>query len=267
MNLQAVAITAWALLALGATPSSGAAPVAPFNPPSEAMLPSDVRGETIRYGQRIVTQTGVFAKPYVGNALSCTNCHLEAGRKPKAAPYVGVYASFPQYRARSGKVDRIEDRINDCFQRSLNGKALPYESREMTALVAYMAWLSEGVPTGMKVEGQGFSRISPSAPPDAKRGSQVYGTSCAQCHGPDGQGTAAFPPLWGERSFNIGAGMARLDTAAAFIKWNMPLGQGGTLSDQQAYDVAAYLLSQPRPDFGPKVHDWPKGGKPKDSPY
>ena len=157
--------------------------------------------------------------------------------------------------------------------RSMNGKALPLDSPEMNAMLSYMAWLSKGVPTGVSVAGRGFKRLIPQRPSDPVQGQRLYIAQCALCHGVDGQGmvspnnTYGFPALWGPRSFNIGAGMARLHTAAAFIKWNMPLGQGGSLSDQDAYDIAAYFTHQPRPDFPGKEQDWPQGGKPDDARY
>ncbi len=246
-----------------AEPSTGV----PFSPPSEANIPQDARGEEIRHGMQLVKATRAHLPEHVGNALSCTSCHLEAGRKPKAAPFVGVYAAFPQYRARNARVDTLEDRINDCFQRSLDGKPLSRDSRDMRAMVAYMAWLSEGVPVGKQPEGSGIPRIKSRRKPDPEAGKTLYARSCAQCHGQDGQGMGAFPPLWGAESFNLGAGMARLNTAAAFIKWNMPLGQGGSLSNEEAYDVAAFVLSHERPDYAGKQLDWPKGGKPGDAPY
>ena len=239
----------------------------PFAPPSEATLPRDERGEAIRLGLRIVRNTPAMLPAHVGNSLSCTHCHLDAGRRPKAAPFVGVYAAFPQYRARSARVDTLEDRINDCVQRSLNGKPLAHASPEMRALVAYMAWLSEGVPVGIQPEGKGIPRIFPRRAPDLKAGKQRYAVTCAACHGPDGAGTGSAPPLWGPRSFSVGAGMARMNTIAAFIKWNMPLGRGGSLSNEEAYDLAAYVLSHERPDFAAKHLDWPRGGKPADAPY
>jgi thiosulfate dehydrogenase len=239
----------------------------PFSPPSEEALPRDARGEEIRHGMQLVRATRKHLPEHVGNALSCTSCHLEAGRKPKAAPFVGVYAAFPQYRARSARVDTLEDRINDCFQRSLNGKPLSKDSRDMRAMVTYMAWLSEGVPVGEQPEGKGIPRITSSRKPDPEAGKRLYAASCAACHGQNGEGMGAFPPLWGPQSFNIAAGMARLNTAAAFIKWNMPLGKGGSLSNEEAYDLAAHLLSHPRPDYAAKHLDWPEGGKPEDAPY
>lgn len=240
---------------------------APFSPPSEEAIPQDARGAEIRYGLQLVKETRQRLPENVGNSLSCTNCHLEAGRKPKAAPFVGVYAAFPQYRARSARVDTLEDRINDCFQRSLDGKPLSKDSREMRAMVTYMAWLSEGVPVGKQPEGSGIPKFKPGRKPDLEAGKTLYASACAACHGQDGQGMGNFPPLWGANSFNLGAGMARLNTAAAFIKWNMPLGKGGSLSHEEAYDVAAYVLSHERPDFAGKQLDWPKGGKPEDAPY
>jgi thiosulfate dehydrogenase len=220
-----------------------------------------------------MTQTVTFASQYSGNALNCTSCHLDAGRRPYASSLVGVWGVFPEYRTRSGRVQVLQDRINDCFERSMNGRALPLDSDEMHGLLAYMRWLSKGVPTGQDGPARGFQRITSPQPPDPERGKHIYADKCAACHGPDGQGVygaigeTLFPPVWGPRSFNIGAGMARVNTAAAFVKANMPLGQGGTLTEQEAFDVAAYFTQQPRPDFAAKDRDWPKGGKPKDARY
>lgn len=145
----------------------------------------------------------------------------------------------------------------------------------MVGILSYIWWLSKGVPTGMDVEGRGFQRIKlPGGnKPDAENGKAIYAAKCASCHGQEGQGMTGpkgeylFPAVWGPNSFNIGAGMARLNNAAAFVKANMPLGQGNTLTDQEAFDVAAYFTQQPRPDFVTKSQDWPKGGKPADARY
>jgi thiosulfate dehydrogenase len=257
-------LIAGALVASGCqAPEAQRAAASPSPSPSP---PSGELGAAIALGERIVRETGVHAKGYVGNELSCASCHIDAGRRANAAPFTGVYAGYPQYRARSGEVTTLEDRVNECFERSMNGKPLPRDSREMRALIAYMAWTSHGVPVG-RPEGLGIAKIASERAPDAARGKVAYAASCATCHGADGQGVGSFPPLWGESSFNVGAGMARLDTAAAFIKWNMPKGREGTLSNEEAYDIAAYVLSHPRPDFAGKRYDWPKGGKPSDAAY
>jgi thiosulfate dehydrogenase len=181
-------------------------------------------------------------------------------------PLVGSYARFPQYRARSGRVDVLEDRINDCFERSMNGKALDRSGRDMHDIIAYLAFLSIGMPVGVEMEGQGLPKLEPLTG-DTVRGRQVFTSTCAVCHGPDGEGSVAAPPLWGPRSYNIGAGMARVNTAAAFIHKVMPRDRPGTLSPQQAFDVAAYINSRPRPDFARKEYDWPHGGAPPDVAY
>lgn len=246
---------------------------APFNPPSEDAMPTGPMGEAIRYGHQLTTQTQVYAKEYVGNGLNCTSCHLNGGRTQNAAPWVGIWGVFPEYRPRNAEINALQDRVNDCFQRSLNGKPLPVGSKEMRGILAYMWWLSKDVPTGVDVEGRGFKRIKAEREPDTAKGKEIYAKKCMVCHGSDGQGANGpdgkymFPALWGEKSFNIAAGMARLNTAAAFVKANMPLGQGGSLTDQEAYDVAAYLTQQPRPDYADKHKDWPKGDKPKDARY
>jgi thiosulfate dehydrogenase len=170
-------------------------------------------------------------------------------------------------------VTSLQERINDCFQRSMNGKPLLFDSAEMNAIMAYIKWISTDVPTGTSVSGRGFEKIDTALMPDHARGAAVYTAQCASCHGTSGQGTPSpaggyvFPPVWGNQSFNVGAGMARLYTAAAFVKHNMPLGQSGKLSPQEAVDVAAFFTQQPRPDFPAKAKDWPKGDKPKDARY
>lgn len=181
-------------------------------------------------------------------------------------PWVGAFARFPQYRARSGKVDLIEDRINDCFRRSMNGRAVDPTGKDMRDIVTYFAFLSSGTPVGTETEGQGFPRLQPMKG-DPARGAAVFVSTCARCHGPTGQGTAIAPPLWGPRSYNQGAGMARINTAASFIHEAMPIDRAQRLTAQQAFDVATYVNTRPRPDFPAKVRDWPHGGKPDDADY
>jgi thiosulfate dehydrogenase len=177
-----------------------------------------------------------------------------------------VYSRFPQYRSRNGLVNLLEDRINDCFERSLNGTALPREGGDMRDLVAWFAWVSRGVPPPGAVRGMGLGNME-SVEGDTVRGREVFAAVCMRCHGPAGLGTTLAPPLWGPRSFNTGAGMARLRTAAAFIRYSMPTDVAVTLTDQQATDVAAYVVSRPRPDFARKALDWPNGDPPPDVAY
>ena len=263
-------------LALVGSPAVGAqqaGPEARFSPPDESTIPAGAMGEAIRYGKKLVTEPRTYMPDYVGSHLRCVSCHLDNGRTPHAAPWVGIWGVFPEYRSRNAQVNALQDRINDCVERSLNGKRLPLESAEMRAILAYMQWLSQGVPTGVSVQGRGFKRVTAAQAPDPEHGREVYAVKCASCHGADGQGMygpageVTYPPLWGPYSFNIGAGMGRIGNASAFVKWNMPLGQGGTLTDQEAMDVAAYFTVQPRPDFARKHLDWPKGDKPKDARY
>ncbi|MEQ1793703.1 MAG: c-type cytochrome, partial [Nitrospira sp.] len=174
---------------------------------------------------------------------------------------------YPEYRARADRQMTLADRINECFERSLNGTSLSPDSSKLQAVVAYIEWLSQNVPMGSAVPWRGIPRINASRTPDPINGKKLFAARCVGCHGADGQGTMAAPPVWGPQSYNIAAGMARVSVAASFIKSNMPRGWGWTLSDDEAFDVAAYVNSQPRPDFPGKQHDWPKGGKPADTPY
>ncbi|MEC4718363.1 MULTISPECIES: c-type cytochrome [Noviherbaspirillum] len=251
--------------------SAAVRPTAEFKVPAESTIPSGPQGDAIRNGKLLLTETHQRLPNNVGNKLTCANCHIGAGTTPNASPWVGIWGVFPEYRSRGGQINSLQQRVNDCFQRSMNGKALPYDSKEMNDILAYMQWLSTGVPTGVSVKGRGFGPINRELKPNADNGKAVYAAKCASCHGVNGEGMKdakgayTFPALWGKDSFNVGAGMARTYTAAAFVKHNMPLGQPNTLTDQEAVDVAEFFTHQPRPDYAPKVKDWPKGDKPKDA--
>jgi thiosulfate dehydrogenase len=238
-----------------------------FAPPSPETIPGSQLGEQIRLGYQIVVNTQKYARPYVGNRLNCTNCHLDGGLNPNAASFVGLAAVYPEYRARNARVNTLADHVNECVERSLNGRALPPDSSKLQAIVAYITWLSQGVPQGATLSWRGLQRIDSRRPLDPGNGEKVFANKCAFCHGSDGLGTMAAPPVWGSQSYNIAADMARVTVAAAFIKANMPRARGWSLSDDDAYDVAAYINAQPRPDFPGKANDWPKGGKPADAPY
>jgi thiosulfate dehydrogenase len=258
---SALAIAALACDAPQKTPAS-----VPFRVPQlDSVKDSAVRVSAIR-GRAILEATRDSLPSNVGNALRCASCHFLAGTRRNALPWVGVYSRFPQYRARDGRVDLIEDRINDCFERSMNGRALPANSSAMRDIVTYFAVLSSGVPAGAQVEGQGLPKLA-MLTSDSSRGRALFAMKCVRCHGPNGEGTALAPPQWGPRSFNIGAGMARRNTLAAFIHELMPFDSARTLTTQQAYDLAAYIGTRPRPDFKGKEKDWPNGGAPSDVAY
>jgi thiosulfate dehydrogenase len=229
------------------------------------LIPSGPLGASIRRGRALLAATRDSLPTHVGNTLRCVSCHLDDGRR-QSGSWVGVFARYPQYRARSAMVETIEYRVNDCFRRSMNGTPLASDGAEMRDIVAYLWFLSRDVAVAPP---QPSSRLAKwrALAPDAGAGGRVYGTVCARCHGEDGGGTAVAPPLWGPQSYNIGAGMARVRTAAAFISENMPFDQPGSLSDQQALDVAAYVNARPRPDFPDKIHDWPNGDSPPDVAY
>jgi thiosulfate dehydrogenase len=268
--LAAIVLSGITSSAIAETP---AARTWPFPVPNAATIPSGPLGDSIRFGEKVFSDTQGNAKAYVGNGLNCTSCHLNGGRTPYASPMVGIWGVFPEYRSRSARVEDLNDRINDCFLRSMNGKPPLAGGKLMVGLLSYMAWLSQGVPTGMSVAGRGFEDIALPAPAqvDAAKGKTLYAAKCSACHGVDGQGMAGangaylFPPLWGPKSFNVGAGMARLGNAAGFIKVNMPVGAGNTLSAEDAIDIAAYFTRQPRPAFTAGAADWPKGNKPADA--
>lgn len=224
-----------------------------FHSPLESAMPDDEFGKMVLLGKRIFVDTQRYAKQYTGNGLNCVNCHLDRGRHNDSAPMGPAYVRYPKYRGKNKQVNTMEQRIRGCFTYSANGTPPPPLSKEMKALVSYFDWLATGAPANTKLKEAGFAKVDkPPQKPDPKRGAQVFARNCALCHGAQGEGTQVngsyqFPPLWGDQSYNWGAGMHRINTAAAFIQANMPLGKGGSLSLQEAWDVAAYINSHPRP--------------------
>jgi thiosulfate dehydrogenase len=258
-----------------------------WTPPDITSVAEDSFSTLVKYGNALFTDTANEigpavsdpAKRFAGNNLACQNCHLSGGTQPYAMPLIGVWGQFPQYRPREGAVDTLEDRINGCMERSMNGRGLPPESREMRAFLAYMRWLSTGIPDGAKLRGGGVLKIKePERAANLRRGSEIFSEMCATCHGANGLGQRAqsgsgyqFPPLWGSDSYNDGAGMSRLLTVAAYAMHNMPIGtrfDAPVLTDEQAYDVAAFIISQKRPEKANLDKDFPvRIQKPIDTPY
>ena len=232
---------------------------------SVATFPSGPEGDLIRYGHALVVDTAKYIgkssedpqKRFGGNDLACTNCHLNAGLQPFGAPFVSTFATFPMLV--DDQVLGLKHRINGCMIRSMNGKFMPVDGREMEALVMYIKYLGKGTPEGIRLPGMGLMPLAdPPLSPDAARGTKIYAAHCATCHGENGQGQRrvrpavgyTIPPLWGDESFNAAAGMAKIAYAAAFIRANMPLGinyREPVLTLQEAWDVAAYMNSKPRP--------------------
>ena len=234
-------------------------------------LGQGAENDLIRYGRELIVNTPRHigknaadpAMRLAGNDLACQSCHLNAGLQPFAAPFVSTFATFPMLV--DDQVLTLADRINGCMRRSMNGKDLPGESREMEALIAYFKFVGKGTPEGMRIAGMGLKPIMPpTEPPDARRGETVYAKLCVNCHKEDGQGEPkpspgvgyTIPPLWGEASFNAGAGMAKTAYAASYIHDNMPFGidyRTPVLTVQQAWDVAAYMISKPHPPAPPET--------------
>lgn len=231
--------------------------------PVEA-LPAGEKNELVRYGWELVIDTAAHigksaadpAKRYAGNDLACGHCHMNAGLRAYAMPFVSTVATFPTLAGDT--LMTLPQRVNQCMQRSMNGSPLPDESREMQAFIAYLEFLGDGAPEGVRLPGMGlYPMPEPNEPADATRGEAVYREHCALCHGENGEGQRhaarvgySIPPLWGGDSFNATAGLNALPMAAAFIHANMPVGadrQQPLISIQQAWDVAAFMTTRPRP--------------------
>ena len=283
-----------AVVAFAATPlnCAGAQTQTPalWTVPEVGALANDAFGNQVRQGRDLVTATYALIGPevpdqtkrFAGNNLACSNCHLQAGTKKFGLPIFGLFELFPQYSARRGAEITIEDRINSCMVRSMNGRELPNDSPEMQDIVAYIRFLSSGVAPGQILPGLGAGAMPElERAADPVRGRAIYANACLTCHNTDGSGIRRslpttdlgymMPPLWGPDSFNDGAGMARLITAANFIHFNMPHGAdylNPQLTVEQAWDVAAYLVSQARPKKAGLEKDFPDLlQKPVDNPY
>jgi len=255
----------------------------------EADLPPGERGAKIKYGHLLITRTSDYIGPlasdpqkmYAGNNLTCNNCHLNAGRKIGSGSFVGVSNRFPQFRGRENKDGTLKERINGCMERSMSGSKMPENSEEMDAMVAYMDWLSEGVPANVERRYKGYIKIDiPKYKADPDIGKALYERLCMHCHMENGEGKAIqgvnftgyiYPPVGGKDSYNDGAGMNRVITAAEFIKGNMPFGasyDAPQVTDVEAYHLAAYINTFDRPSKQNKAADFPdKRRKPVSTPY
>ena len=249
-------------------------------------LPQDssLSSKQIRYGYELIAHTATYLGPngkikQITNGMNCQNCHLQAGTKPWGLNYSSVAANYPKYRARSGTVESIVKRVNDCLERSLNGKTLDSNSAEMQAFVSYIHWVGAAIPKGTIAHGSGIA-ILPflNRSADPAKGKTLYVTHCSKCHGNNGEGRLDSsqlnyflnPPLWGKNSYNQGAGINQLSKLAGFIKNNMPNGTGYQqpyLTNQEAWDLAAFINTQDRP-IKDLSKDWPNlATKPIDYPY
>jgi thiosulfate dehydrogenase len=251
--------------------------------PDSSQIPDTPHGHLIRYGKDLIAHTAVYLGPKgkvkaSTNGMNCQNCHLNAGTKPYGNNYSAVRSTYPKFRARSGTNETIEKRVNDCIERSLNGNKLEDSCREMRAIVSYIEWLGKDVPNGVSPRGVGLPDLPLlTRPADPEKGQLVFALRCIRCHGSNGEGRMhqdglewRYPPLYGNRSYNIGAGLYRLSRFAGYVKANMPTdnftGQP-VLTDEEAWDVAAFINSQQRPTKDLSM-DWPDiAGKPFDHPF
>jgi thiosulfate dehydrogenase len=251
--------------------------------PDTSLIAHTHEGDIIRYGRDLILHTARYFGPQgtvakISNGMNCDNCHIEAGTRIWGNNFSRVASVFPVYKSRSGKLETVEMKINDCFERSLNGEKPGDKSKEMAALIAYINWVGKDVSKDIKTPGSGTESLPfLNRPADTLKGKMVYIAKCQTCHGKNGEGVLytngkeyEYPPLWGNHSFNIGAGMYQLSKFAGYVKNNMPFGttyKNPKLTNEQAWDVAAFVNSNPRPIKDLK-NDWPDiSKKPVDYPF
>ena len=256
---------------------------AEWTAPDTATIPQTKEGDLIKYGRSLIINTAYYLGPkgtiaHISNGMNCDNCHMNAGTKLWANNFSAVKAKYPLYRNRSSSIETIQMRINACFERSLNGKKLSENSKEMAAIMAYINWVGQGVTKASKIVGTG-SEILPfiDEPADSARGRILFISKCQLCHGANGEGKSGdyngyvYPPLWGNHSYNNGAGMYELSKLAGYIKNNMPYGADSkkpVLTDRESWDIAAYINSNPRPVYKDLKNDWHNiSTKPVDYPF
>jgi thiosulfate dehydrogenase len=276
-----------------AAPTTPAAtPAAPASPaPSDGMwqaadlaaLPAGEERDMLEYGRELVAHTAQYLGPegsvlQIANGMNCQNCHLDAGTRPFGNNYSLVASTYPKFRGRSGTEEDQIKRVTDCFERSLDGEAPKPDSKEMKAMVAYINWVGKDVQKGEAPKGSGLIDIEYlDRPASPELGKAVYVQKCQVCHGDNGQGMKPagnpeyiYPPLWGNDSYNDGAGLYRVSTFARYVKANMPLGathESPMLTDEESWDLAAYVNSMPRPKKDISK-DWPDiSKKPIDHPF
>jgi thiosulfate dehydrogenase len=240
------------------------------NPPTQ--YPPGELGEMVKLGEDIImhTDSHPLTKDLVGAKMTCNSCHLEGGKGKAIGTFMGTATAFPAYSKREKTVQTLQDRINNCFMRSMNGKRPIIDTKASIAMAAYVTWLSEGLPMKMNPDkpvtpyytGQWPDKnlvplVKAATHDNYLRGKKVYAERCASCHGAKGQGVGSFPPVWGDGSYNSGAGMSNPVQMAGWVKQNMPLGDAN-LSNEETVDVSLYVDAQPRPEFDLKAHLLPK---------
>jgi thiosulfate dehydrogenase len=254
-----------------------------WKPADINLITDDTLKQEVEYGKDLIAHTAKYLGPngsvkQITNGMNCNNCHLDAGTKPWGNNYGSVYSMYPKMRARSGQVENLYKRVNDCMERSLNGQPLKEDDKEMKAMIAYIEYIGSNVPKGKEANASGIYDLEYlDRAADPAKGKALYDSKCASCHQVNGEGILAadkkeytYPPLWGKNSYNSGAGLFRISRFAGYIKYNMPLGatyDNPQLSDEESWDIAAYVenLDRPSKDLS---QDWPNiSKKPVDHPF
>jgi thiosulfate dehydrogenase len=239
-------------------------------PPALQNLPAGEEGALIRYGQDLIANTADWIGPkgrlkhLTKSRMACRNCHLDSGQRPLGNSWLDTYQLYPEYRAREGRLQTLAERINLCFEHPLQSKPLPLESKEMRALLSYYRWIGKNRPVLWADPDNRLPQLrylDRAASPEL--GKKLFMARCSKCHGEEGQGKLradgaafVFPPLWGDESYMKGASLSRVSTLARFIRANMPLGATGEnplVSEEEAWDLAAFVNSRERPDWSSKV--------------
>lgn len=214
--------------------------------PSEAPAAERV---SILYGQRILTETASQLSDMTGNALSCSNCHFNAGLgdggQNNGVSLVGAAAPFMQDKEHG--LERLTAKVNHCFRVNLQGRPLPAADPRMKAITDYLIWISKDVPAQGRAPWLGLRSFDAPKAHEPAIGRELYSEKCAMCHRIDGSGTEGAPALWGNASFTTESPLNDPQRLTAFNCLTMPLGADPPLTLQEAVDVTTHILAQPRP--------------------
>jgi len=176
---------------------------------------------------------------------SCADCHGDARTSMK-----GVAARHPAFSPALRRPVNLEQRINLCRTERQHAKPLPYESKDLLALAAFVGRQSRGEPIAVTADAQTRPFIESGRAAFTRRQGQLN-LSCAQCHddnwsgrlagNPVTQGQPTGYPIYRLEWQNLGSLHRRLRNCLTGMRAVAP-----ALGAQELVDLELYLMSRAR---------------------